>query len=116
MNRIVASAALGLLVACSGNSTPSATPAPAPDPAPAPAPDPTPASGAIDPAKLGTPCDQGACAAPATCVSYYGIAGPRGPQFSSCEVPCADDKAGCPGGTKCVTIADGPGAVCRPGA
>ncbi|MDB4962961.1 MAG: hypothetical protein JWP01_2960 [Myxococcales bacterium] len=113
MNRIVASAVLSLLVACSGSSTPAATPAPSPELTPAP--EPTPAPAAIDPAKLGSPCDQGACPAPATCVSYYGIAGPRGPQFSSCEITCADDKGGCPGGTTCVTIADGPGAVCRPG-
>lgn len=53
------------------------------------------------------------CAAPATCVSYYGIAGPRGPQFKTCEVKCAGKGATCPGGKQCVTIADGPGSVCR---
>jgi hypothetical protein len=45
-------------------------------------------------------------------VKYYGIAGPRGPQFTSCETKCDGGKA-CPDGLKCTTIADGPGAVCR---
>lgn len=46
------------------------------------------------------------------CVKYYGIAGPKGPQFTSCETKCDGGKA-CPSGLKCTTIADGPGAVCR---
>ncbi len=54
-----------------------------------------------------------ACAQGLTCVSYYGIAGARGPQFKTCEIKCADGAA-CPAGTKCITIADGPGQVCRP--
>jgi len=54
-------------------------------------------------------CDRGL-----SCVSYYGIAGPRGPLFASCEIKCADT-SDCPGGQTCVTIADGPGEVCRPG-
>jgi len=44
------------------------------------------------------------------CVEYYGIAGPAGPILRSCEWRCED---GCPDGTRCVTIADGPGKVCR---
>ncbi len=68
----------------------------------------------VDPAKLGTPCgDGGTCAPPMECVKYYGIAGARGPQFSSCEITCSE-KSVCPASTTCVTIADGPGAVCRP--
>jgi eight-cysteine-cluster-containing protein len=47
-----------------------------------------------------------------SCVKYYGIAGPSGPQFSSCEHPCSGGKA-CPAGLSCTTIADGPGQVCR---
>lgn len=53
-----------------------------------------------------------ACAQGLTCVSYYGIAGARGPQFKSCEIKCQDDSV-CPAGHKCITIADGPGQVCR---
>ena len=53
-----------------------------------------------------------ACAQGLTCVSYYGIAGARGPEFKSCEIKCGDGTA-CPAGTKCITIADGPGQVCR---
>jgi eight-cysteine-cluster-containing protein len=44
------------------------------------------------------------------CVEYYGIAGANGPKLQSCEWLCKD---GCPKGTQCVTIADGPGKVCR---
>ena len=61
----------------------------------------------------GEPCPDGTCAEGLSCVSYYGIAGPRGPKFTSCETPCASAKEACPSGLKCVTIADGPGAVCR---
>jgi hypothetical protein len=52
------------------------------------------------------------CAAGLTCVSYYGIAGARGPQFKSCEMRCESDKA-CPAGKHCAMVADGPGRVCR---
>ena len=52
------------------------------------------------------------CGKGLTCVSYYGIAGPRGPQFKTCEIKCKAD-ANCPAGHSCVTIADGPGQVCR---
>jgi len=53
------------------------------------------------------------CAKGLSCTKYFGIAGPSGPAFESCEISCADGKA-CPGTTSCVTIADGPGIVCRP--
>jgi hypothetical protein len=53
-----------------------------------------------------------ACAPGLTCVSYYGIAGARGPQFKSCEIRC-ERGGGCPDGLQCITIADGPGQVCR---
>jgi hypothetical protein len=132
--------ALFLLVACKSSSSttsqPSAqppttepTPAPAPtgpapvDPTPAPAPTPTPtptpapttpAQTGVKPA-IGETCGEAdACAKGLECVKYYGIAGPRGPQFKSCEQRCEGKKASCPSGTKCVTVADGPGQVCRP--
>jgi hypothetical protein len=54
------------------------------------------------------------CADGLACVTYYGIAGPSGPAFKSCEVACADDPSVCPEGTQCISIADGPGQVCRP--
>jgi hypothetical protein len=60
----------------------------------------------------GVPCREGACAKGLTCVEYYGIAGARGPKFTSCENPCGGNAA-CPGGLTCITIADGPGQVCR---
>lgn len=64
--------------------------------------------------KQGEPCDaNGKCAKGLTCLKYYGIAGPRGPQMTSCEIPCRHGGA-CPAGQACTTIADGPGAVCRP--
>ena len=65
-------------------------------------------------AAQGMPCADGKCAAGLECVAYYGIAGPRGPQFTSCEIRCGMAGKGCPEGQKCITIADGPGQVCRP--
>ena len=53
-----------------------------------------------------------ACPTGLECVKYYGIAGAKGPQFTSCETKCNDGQQ-CPDGLKCTTIADGPGAVCR---
>ena len=47
------------------------------------------------------------------CVAYYGIAGAKGPEFKTCEIKCTA-KTECPGAMSCVTIADGPGQVCRP--
>jgi hypothetical protein len=60
------------------------------------------------------PCLQGKCAEGLKCLTYYGIAGPRGPAFSSCEIPCQEPDSLCPTGQRCTTIADGPGLVCRP--
>lgn len=62
-------------------------------------------------AKQGEPCPDGVCESGTTCMAYYGIAGPNGPEFKTCEIPCA--KHACPTGQLCVTIADGPGRVCR---
>jgi hypothetical protein len=109
-------AVLGLLFACAcpekkKTETPP-TPAPAATPDAAPVQDPPPA--AELPSKPGDKCTaEGGCAVGLTCVKYYGIAGPRGPEFATCEVPCPTVATQCPDGTKCVTIADGPGAVCR---
>jgi hypothetical protein len=60
-------------------------------------------------------CGGRTCAAGETCISYYGIAGPRGPQFHECGIRCrrGERDDGCPSGKRCVTIADGPGDVCR---
>ena len=70
--------------------------------------------GTLDLSKLGSPCDDSdRCDGGGACVKYYGIAGPSGPEFSSCEITCVSGK-GCPAGSSCITIADGPGAVCRP--
>lgn len=86
---------------------------PKPAPAPGGGTEPAPTEVAIDTSALGTPCAaDGSCAAGLLCARYYGIAGPSGPEFSSCEIACDTGQA-CPAGTACVTIADGPGAVCR---
>lgn len=61
----------------------------------------------------GQPCDEADCDDGLACIEYYGIAGPSGPHFTSCEIPCTDDTV-CPEQQKCTTIADGPGQVCRP--
>ncbi len=56
--------------------------------------------------------DNAICAAGTVCLSYFGIAGPQGPEFKTCEIPCSLPGANCPLGQSCQTIADGPGAVC----
>src|SRR5438105_15197191 len=65
--------------------------------------------------KQGEPCDaNGKCARGLTCVRYYGVAGARGPEMTSCEIRCGERTKGhCPKGQSCTTIADGPGQVCR---
>ena len=99
---------------------------PAPPPTTNPTPPPTQGSGSsgsgtTEPAPnwpkaapgIGENCgDKDACAKGLTCVAYYGIAGARGPQFKTCEIKCTAD-ANCPADHKCITIADGPGQVCR---
>jgi hypothetical protein len=62
--------------------------------------------------KLGEPCGPKDACGEGSCVSYYGIAGPRGPEFKSCEIRC-NPQGSCGGGRQCITIADGPGQVCR---
>src|SRR3569833_382669 len=105
--------ALILVAACSSSSPPQPMPNPTPTPDPTPTPTPTPPVDAA-PAPSAEKCgDKPACVAPATCVSYYGIAGARGPQFHSCEIKCPPQGKDCPAAKKCVTIADGPGSVCR---
>ena len=111
MNPIAKTAVICLLAAC--GSTPAAT-SPTPSRLAEPAPPAEPHG--VDLAGLGGTCGEGQrCDAPASCVTYYGIAGPQGPAFKSCEIQCADELTACPAGTTCITIADGPGAVCRRG-
>jgi hypothetical protein len=64
------------------------------------------------PRKSAVVCDGETCKPGQQCIEYYGIAGPSGPRFESCEWPCSKGQS-CPKGTACVTIADGPGRVCR---
>ncbi len=88
---------------------------PGPGPGPGPGPDPGRGSAAEPPSdgpKLGQPCGAGRTCGEGACVTYYGIAGPRGGEFTSCEIKC-DAQGGCANGRQCVTIADGPGSVCR---
>jgi len=62
----------------------------------------------------GKPCREEKCPAGLTCIAYHGVAGPAGPRLQSCEVPCPEPGAACPDGQSCITLADGPGKVCRP--
>jgi hypothetical protein len=110
---------LGSACGCSSKSpTPSTEPAPpvTTDPAPTPSntePSTTQAGSAAAGPGIGEKCGAGdVCGAGTTCVSYFGIAGARGPEFKTCEIKCEDDSA-CPKDRKCATIADGPGRVCR---
>ncbi len=100
-----------ILAGCSSpspKSPPASSPSRAPiDPSDPRAPVPKPGPG------IGETCGEAdACGGGAACVSYYGIAGARGPQFKTCEIRCENDAA-CPAGRTCNTIADGPGRVCR---
>jgi hypothetical protein len=116
-------AALLLLAACpKGPPTPTepgANPGSAVDPAPGTGsktnPEPGPGSATEPPRagpKLGQPCGPSDSCGEGACVTYYGIAGPRGPAFKSCEIRC-NPQGGCDGGRQCITVADGPGQVCR---
>ena len=57
-------------------------------------------------------CGDKTCASGEQCIEYFGIAGPRGPRFQTCAIPCGA-KRSCPKGLSCVTVADGPGDVCQ---
>ncbi len=118
---------LAFVLALAGcSSKPAMTqPDPATPPPAAPVPDPVPPAGSGSDAtpaptqgsaaagpKLGEPCGANDACGEGSCVTYYGIAGPRGPAFKSCEIKC-DGGTPCADGRKCTTIADGPGQVCR---
>lgn len=73
-------------------------------------------SGGGDPVKPppdGAMCGNKTCDSGEKCIEYYGIAGPAGPKFRECGIPCHPQKGNCPEGMTCTTIADGPGPVCR---
>lgn len=104
---------LRTLVACAFIAGCSSS-APAPTtPTPPPPPTGTDTPSAPSTQGLGEKCAENGCQTGQACVHYFGIAGPKGPEFTSCEIACADGAA-CPEGTTCITIADGPGQVCRP--
>jgi hypothetical protein len=63
--------------------------------------------------KQGEKCPVGQCAVGLSCVEYYGVAGTKGPKLTSCEIACPKGQGDCPNGQLCVTVADGPGKVCR---
>lgn len=65
-------------------------------------------------ASQGKACFQGRCNKGLECITFYGVAGARGPAFTSCEIPCKNSSDRCPNGQSCITIHDGPGRVCRP--
>ena len=105
--------ALVMVAACSSSSPPPPQPTPAGPPPPQESPSPTTPPANTTAPGVGQPCGpKDLCGDGAECVSYYGIAGPRGPQFKSCEIRCGADKP-CPSGLACKTVADGPGQVCR---
>ncbi len=67
----------------------------------------------IAPAPEQATCGGKVCAEGTECIEYYGIAGKRGGLLHSCEIRCMSD-AQCPTAKpKCLTLADGPGQVCR---
>lgn len=98
-----------------GGSAVEPGPGSAVEPGPGSAPDPGRGSAVVPPRDgptLGQPCGAAGACGEGACVTYYGIAGPRGGEFTSCEIKC-DAQGGCPKGLQCTTIADGPGTVCR---
>jgi curli biogenesis system outer membrane secretion channel CsgG len=104
-----------VLAACSSSSPQPAQQPAAPAPANPAQESPLPATPPAEPTAPGVGQKCGTndlCAQGTECVSYYGIAGARGPQFKTCEIKCGADKQ-CPSGLACKTIADGPGQVCR---
>jgi len=65
----------------------------------------------VDLTQLGAACDPGGqCSAGLSCLTYSGFGGM---ELHSCEIACGEDPGACPAGSTCVTISDGPGAVCR---
>lgn len=67
-----------------------------------------------DASNLHQPCgpnDQ--CPSGQRCISYYGVAGPQGPLFKTCEIPCPNGDSDCPEGFTCFAVSDGPGLVCK---
>jgi hypothetical protein len=110
MTRLASLLAVLAVAACCNKAAPTTTPAGGPGSGPMG--DDVPAA-TIDLAKLGAECSGDQRCEVGACTSYFGIAGPSGPEFRSCEITCPAGK-GCPAGTTCIQIADGPGAVCRP--
>ena len=103
-------AALLLVAACAGPQTTNTQSSPVTTPGPTePAPGTTPP---LEGPKLGEPCGAGDVCGEGSCVSYHGIAGARGGELKSCEIRC-DPSRSCEGGRQCITVADGPGQVCR---
>ena len=106
MSRLLLVALLAIAGGCSSKPKTDTTGAgSAPEPAPPPPP-------GTDLAKLGSECAADGKCPVGSCVTYFGIAGPKGGEFKSCEIKCTEGTA-CPEGTTCQTIADGPGQVCR---
>lgn len=66
----------------------------------------------FDASDLNSDCVDDTCPEGLTPIHYYGIAGPGGPEFCSCSIPCEFGPDDCPGGTTCVNVSDGPGNVC----
>lgn len=68
---------------------------------------------ATQPPPDGPACGNKTCVSGEKCIEYFGVAGPAGPRFYECGIPCNPQKPNCPEAMSCVTIADGPGPVCR---
>ena len=60
----------------------------------------------------GQPCVDGRCAPGLECLTFFGVAGPKGGTQNSCELRCGGGRQ-CPRGQSCAQISDGPGSVCR---
>jgi len=107
---------IAAVAACSSSSSSPATTTASPAPSTGSAVETGSGTGSAKPAAgpgIGETCGPSdACGEGLACISYYGIAGAKGPQFKTCEQRCEDDTT-CPKDRHCATIADGPGRVCR---
>src|SRR5437588_691050 len=106
MQQLLVALPLALAVACSHppptTAAPPATAASSPaeppaEGAPASA-DGTPKAGG---GQQGSPCVDGKCGAGLTCIQFHGVAGPRGPRLTACEIPCSGPERRCPEGQSC---------------
>lgn len=64
-----------------------------------------------DLSKLHTDCTAASCPPSMQCLAWYGVSGPLGPKYMTCEIPCDPASPSCPNGLSCAGSGDGPPPV-----